>query len=50
MPSLLNGAGEVVTKDKEKAEVIDAFLASGFIVKAGLKESHTSETRGKVWN
>ena len=49
-PPLLNGAGELVTNDVGKAEVLVAFLASVFSGKTGLKESHTPETTGKVWN
>lgn len=50
MPTPQMGAGELVTNDMEKAEVLVAFLASVFIGKAGRKESHTPESRGEVWN
>lgn len=39
-----------MTNDMEKAEVHVTVLALDFIDKTGLKESHTPETRGKVWN
>lgn len=35
--SLLNGAGDVVTYDREKAEVFDAFFASVFTGRTGLQ-------------
>ena len=44
---LLNEAGDLVTQDMEKAEVLNAFFASVFTSKTGLQESLAPETRGK---
>jgi len=47
---LLNGTGELVTNDVEKAKVISTFLPSlVFTRKIILQESETPETRGKTW-
>lgn len=48
MSPLLNGAGELLTNDMGKDEVLNAFFASIFTGKPGLQESQASETRGKV--
>ena len=45
---LLNGAGELMTKDVEKAKILNAFLDSVFIGKTGFQESEISETSEKV--
>ena len=50
MGTLLNGAGYLLTKDTEKANLLNGFFASVFIGKVFLQESHVPETRGKVWN
>lgn len=44
---LLNGARDLVTKDMEKAEVLNAFLTSVVISKINLQESQAPEIRGK---
>ena len=46
--SLLNGAGKLMTKDMERAEVLIAFFALAFPDKAGLQESWVSDAREKV--
>ncbi|KAK4824554.1 LOW QUALITY PROTEIN: hypothetical protein QYF61_016158 [Mycteria americana] len=46
---LLNEAGDLVTKDMEKVEVLNAFFTLVFTDKIGLQESQVLETRGKVW-
>ncbi|KAK4810492.1 hypothetical protein QYF61_004272 [Mycteria americana] len=47
---LLNGTGDLVTQDMEKADVLNAFFASVFTRKTSLQESHVPETKGRVWN
>jgi len=46
--SLLNGPGELVTNDVEKAKVLTAAFTSGFASKTKLQESLASDTHGKV--
>lgn len=43
-------AGELVTKDMEKAEVFNAFFASFFTDKTGLQESWGFQGKRKIWN
>lgn len=45
---LLNGNGDMVTKTKEKAKVMNAIFASVFADKNGLHQSQVLETSGKV--
>ncbi|KAK4827641.1 hypothetical protein QYF61_019851 [Mycteria americana] len=45
---LQNGAGKLVTKDMEKAEVFNAFFASVFTRKDGPQEFQVPETRQKA--
>ncbi|OPJ78851.1 hypothetical protein AV530_000022 [Patagioenas fasciata monilis] len=47
---LLNGAGEMVTKDTGKAKVFNVFFTSIFTSKTGLQDSQASETSEKVWS
>ncbi|GAB0190597.1 mitochondrial enolase superfamily member 1 [Grus japonensis] len=46
---LLNEVGALVMEDTEKAELLNAFFASVFTVKAGSQESQTLEAGEKVW-
>ena len=48
MGLLLSGAGVLVTKDMEKAEVLSATFASLLTVLTGLQEPLVPETSGKV--
>lgn len=50
MGSLLSRAGDLVTGDREKAEVLSAFLPSVFTGKTGLQQSQVPETRENVWS
>ncbi|PKU36897.1 hypothetical protein llap_12799 [Limosa lapponica baueri] len=47
---LLNGEGNLVTKDMEKAEAANAFFTSVFTVNIDLQESQAPESRAKVWS
>jgi len=47
---LLNGAGDLVTKDMEKAEVFNAAFAIFFTDKAGLQESWGPRSNRTVWS
>lgn len=44
----LNEAGDLVTQNVIKAEVLNVFFTSVFTSKSSLQESQASETRGKV--
>lgn len=47
---LLNEMGNVLTKNPEKAMVIDGFFALVFTGKTSLQENQAPETYEKVWN
>ncbi|GAB0208674.1 hypothetical protein GRJ2_003333100 [Grus japonensis] len=47
---LLNEAGDLVTQDMEKAEVLNTVFASVFTSKTSLQESQVPETRQKDWS
>jgi len=47
---LLNGAGTLMTKEKVKAEVLNAFFASVFTDKTNLQQSPAPQTRGELWS
>lgn len=47
---LLNGAGAMVTKYMEKAEVVNAFFASVVTCKTSTQEPQALETRMEVWS
>ncbi|KAK4806988.1 hypothetical protein QYF61_000317 [Mycteria americana] len=46
---LLNGAGDLVTQDMEKTEVLNAFFAPIVASKTSLQKVQAPETRGEVW-
>jgi len=46
---LLNEVGALVTEDTEKAELLNAFLASVFTAKAGPQASQALEAREEAW-
>lgn len=48
MGLLLNTAGDLMTKDMEKAETLQAFFAAIFIGMTDLQEFQASETSGKT--
>lgn len=43
-------AGDLVINDMEKAEVLNAFIASVLTGKSGFQESQALETGGEVWS
>lgn len=45
----LNEAGDLVTQNMVKAEVLNGFFTSAFTSKTSLQESQALETREKVW-
>lgn len=47
---LLNEAGHLVTKDMEKAEVLNASFTSACTSKINFQQSQASGTCGKVWS
>ena len=47
---LLNGIGVLVTKDRGKVKVLNAFFALVFTGKSSLQESQAPEAYGKVWS
>ena len=47
---LLNGAGELVPEDTEKANVLSALFSLVFTDKTNLQESQAPETRANIWN
>jgi len=47
---LLNEVGALVIDDTEKAELLNAFLASVFTAKAGPQASQPLEVREKAWS
>lgn len=47
---LLNGAGNLVTKDMEQGEAANAFFTLVGIVNTDLQESQAPESRDKVWS
>lgn len=44
------GAGDLVAKDVEKAEVYDVFFASVFTGYTCLQQSQVPETQRKIWS
>lgn len=46
----LSRVGDLVTGNREKAEVLGAFLPSVFTGKTGLQQSQIPETRENVWS
>lgn len=50
MGSLMSRTGDLVTGDREKAEVLSAFLPSVFIGKTGLQQPQVPETRENIWS
>ena len=49
MGPLLNELGALVTKDTEKAELLNAFFTSVFTAKSSPPESLTFRTREEIW-
>lgn len=47
---LLNGAGGLVTKDMERAEVFSVFFASFFTDMTGLQESRRHQSNRNIWS
>ena len=50
MGFLLNGTGDLVTNNMEKAKVLNAFFAPVFTGNTCLQNSQVPETFGKVWS
>lgn len=50
MGPLLNGAGELLPNDTEKASLVSSFFDSVFFCKIVLQQFHISESIRKVWN
>lgn len=50
MCQLLSGTGDLVKKDTEEPEVLNAFFTSVFTGSTSLQESQAPRVRKKVWN
>jgi len=47
---LLNGNGDLVAKDTEKAKVLTACFTSAFTGKTACQQPQSHEARGEVWS